>query len=333
MAKTKAHGGAVVTNPRPDQGAALFSSKKVLANFVVLVLCSQFAFSVLAMKGVLLPQMLELWQISKTQFGILMSIYGIVHNILYVALAWAQDRFSARILIPVNMVLGGITTFFLGTTTDFAVLCFLFVMLAVWCEGAFWPAVLSAVRKSTSDENQGKVFGLLEGGRGGIELLQNLLTVGLYTLLGYSLLGLEVAFMVNAAIMVVLGVVAWFMLPNETLLKSGSDRTKANQEVVAGMGIMLRLPEVWLAGFVGFTVYVAYTSMPFFLTYLTDLHVLPVLAISFFWHCVYLWWPHRHGFTGRFYCATFFWWRGRRDALWLNYGGSLKRADDSVASV
>ena len=282
MAKTKAHGGAVVTNSRPDQGAALFSSKKVLANFVVLVLCSQFAFSVLAMKGVLLPQMLELWQISKTQFGILMSIYGIVHNILYVALAWAQDRFSARILIPVNMVLGGITTFFLGTTTDFTVLCFLFVMLAVWCEGAFWPAVLSAVRKSTSDENQGKVFGLLEGGRGGIELLQNLLTVGLYTLLGYSLLGLEVAFMVNAAIMVVLGVVAWFMLPNETLLKSGSDRTKANQEVVAGMGIMLRLPEVWLAGFVGFTVYVAYTSMPFFLTYLTDLHVLPVLAISFF---------------------------------------------------
>ena len=140
-----------MTNPRPDQGAALFSSKKVLANFVVLVLCSQFAFSVLAMKGVLLPQMLELWQISKTQFGILMSIYGIVHNILYVALAWAQDRFSARILIPVNMVLGGITTFFLGTTTDFTVLCFLFVMLAVWCEGAFWPAVLSAVRKSTSD--------------------------------------------------------------------------------------------------------------------------------------------------------------------------------------
>ena len=122
----------------------------------------------------------------------------------------------------------------------------------------------------------------MEGGRGGIELLQNLLTVGLYTLLGYSLLGLDVAFMVNAAIMVVLGVVAWFMLPNETLLKSGSDRTKANQEVVAGMGIMLRLPEVWLAGFVGFTVYVAYTSMPFFLTYLTDLHVLPVLAISFF---------------------------------------------------
>ena len=75
-------------------------------NFLVLVLCSQFAFAVLAMKGALLPQMLELWNISKTQFGMLMSIYGIVHNIFYVALAWVQDRFSAKVLIPVNMVMG-----------------------------------------------------------------------------------------------------------------------------------------------------------------------------------------------------------------------------------
>ena len=74
-------------------GHPLFSSKRVAVNFIVLVLCSQFAFSVLAMKGALLPQMLELWQISKTQFGLLMSIYGIVHNVFYVALAWAQDRF------------------------------------------------------------------------------------------------------------------------------------------------------------------------------------------------------------------------------------------------
>ncbi|MEC7554736.1 MAG: MFS transporter [Pseudomonadota bacterium] len=265
-----------------NDGTPLFSSKRVLLNFLVLVLCSQFAFSVLAMKGALLPQMLELWQISKTQFGVLMSIYGIVHNIFYLALAWAQDRFSPRILIPVNMVLGGITTFFLGQTNDFSTLCFLFVMLSLWCEGAFWPAILSSVRKSTSDSNQGKIFGLLEGGRGGIELLQNALTVGLYAWLGYSLVGLEIAFMVNAVIMIVLGIVSWFMLPTETLLKSGNDQKAANREVLAGMSVTLRLPEVWLAGIAGFGVYLAYTSMPFFLTYLQDLHALPVLAISIF---------------------------------------------------
>ena len=86
--------------------------------------------------------------------------------------------------------------------------------------GAFWPAILTSVRRSTSDSNQGEIFGLLEGGRGGIELLQNTLTVGLYAFLGYRLLGLEIAFMVNAGIMIILGVIAWFMLPTATLLKS-----------------------------------------------------------------------------------------------------------------
>ena len=263
-------------------GPTLFSSQKVFVNFLLLVLCSQFAFSVLAMRGALLPQMLELWQISKTQFGVLMSIYGIVHNIFYLGLAWAQDRFSSRLLISVNMVLGGITTFFLGKTTDFTTLCFLFVMLSLWCEGAFWPAVLSAVRKSTSDNNQSKIFGLLEGGRGGVELLQNTLAVGLYTALGYQVLGLELAFMVNAGIMIVLGVISWFRLPRETLLKSGKDNEKANREVLAGMKLTLKLPEVWLAGAAGFAVYMAYTSLPFFLTYLDELHSLPILAVSIF---------------------------------------------------
>ena len=264
------------------EGLPLFSSSRVFVNFLLLVLCSQFAFSVLAMRGALLPQMLDLWEISNTQFGILMTIYGVVHNVFYLCLAWAQDRFSARSLISINMVLGGVTTFFLGKTTDFATLCFLFVMLSLWCEGAFWPAILSAVRKSTSDSNQSKIFGLLEGGRGGVELLQNTIAIGLYTALGFNVLGLELAFMVNAGIMIILGVFAWFRLPHETLLKSGADTKKANREVFEGMKVTLRLPEVWLAGTAGFSVYMAYTSLPFFLTYLDELHTLPILAVSVF---------------------------------------------------
>ena len=56
--------------------ASIFLTKKSVLRFVILVLCSQAAFSVLAIKGVLLPQMLELWSISKTQFGILWLAAG-----------------------------------------------------------------------------------------------------------------------------------------------------------------------------------------------------------------------------------------------------------------
>ncbi len=260
----------------------IFASRNIFSNFILMTLCAQFAFSVLAMKGILLPQMLELWAISKTQFGLLMTIYGVVHNIFYVGLSWAQDRFSPRVLIPANMVLGGITTFFLGQTSDFQTLCLLFFMLAMWCEGAFWPAILSSVRKSTAAEHQGKIFGVFEGGRGIVELFQNALTVALYATLGYSLLGLELAFKCNAIIMILLGIVAWFRLPGESLLKSTGDGKTKMTEVVEGMKLSLKLPEVWLASLTGFFIYFVYTSLPFYITYLNDLHTLPVLAVSIF---------------------------------------------------
>ena len=59
-------------------------------------------FALLAMKGVLLPQILELWDVSKTQFGLLLSIYGLASNFMYVALSWAQDRFAPQKLIAMS---------------------------------------------------------------------------------------------------------------------------------------------------------------------------------------------------------------------------------------
>ena len=261
--------------------ASPFLTKNSVLRFVILVLCSQAAFSVLAMKGVLLPQMLELWSVSKTQFGILMSIYGTTHTVLFLALSWAQDRYPSRILISVNMIMGGVTTFFLGIVTDFGALCFLFLMLAIWCEGAFWPAVLTAVRRSAKNEHQSIIFGLFEGGRGCIELMQNALTLWLYTAFAYSVLGLQVAFKVNAVIMVILGIFSWFALPDETLLKS-TDRAGRTREVIEGMKLSISLPSIWLAGFTGFCIYCIYTTLPFYVTFLTESYAVPILGVSIF---------------------------------------------------
>ena len=71
------------------------------------------------------------------------------------------------------------------------------------------------------------------------------------------------------------------LLPAETLLKTNSNPALANQEVLAGMKLTLRLPEVWLAG-AGFLRLLVYTAMPYFVTYLGEVYALPALAISIF---------------------------------------------------
>lgn len=271
-----------MTNTQQMAKTPVFASRRILSNFILITLCSQFTFALLAMKGVLLPQILELWDVSKTQFGLLLSIYGLASNFMYVLLSWAQDRYAPRQLISVTMIIGGIATSFLGKTSDFYVLLSLLLVLAICCEGAFWPAILSSVRKSASDQNQSKVFGILEGGRGLIEFLQNAITLGLYAWLGNSVLGLEVAFMLNGGVMVLLGIICWFVLPREPLLKSSDTSGDMMEEVREGMKVTLAMPEIWLAGVSGFFIYFAYTSLPFYVTYLDESFTLPALAASIF---------------------------------------------------
>ena len=94
--------------------------------------------------------------------------------------------------------------------------------------------------------------------------------------------------MVNASLMIIKpkAIIAWFMLPTSTLLLYSTNSPQAaNREVFIKPGMaMTNAPARGVAGriFAGFSVYLAYTSMPFFLTYLQDLHAPPLLAISIF---------------------------------------------------
>lgn len=60
------------------------------------------------------------------------------------------------------------------------------VIAIVWgiVEGIFWPAVLNGINLFTNKENKGVAFGLLESLRRLIEMLMNLLLVGIMSLGG-----------------------------------------------------------------------------------------------------------------------------------------------------
>ena len=192
--------------------------------------------------------MLDLWEISKPNLAF-MTIYGVVHNVFYLCLAWAQIVSPPDHSFQSTWSLGGYHIF--SRYTDFA-LCVLFVMLSLWCEGlSGQPSCQRYVNQPLTQPS--KIFGLLEGGRGGVELLQNTLAVGLYTALGYNVLGLELAFMVNAGIMIILGIIAWLGCQKKRYLNPAPTQ-KGQSRSLRGMKVTLRLPEVWLAGAVGFAV-------------------------------------------------------------------------------
>ena len=88
--------------------------------------------------------------------------------------------------------------------------------------------------------------------------------------------------MINGGVMVALGIASWLTLPDKPLLKSSDTSGTMMQEVREGMKLTLSMPEIWLTGLVGFFVYFAYTSLPFYVTYLNESFTLPAIAASIF---------------------------------------------------
>ncbi len=259
----------------------LFPEKRSLLNFLLVALCSQFIYVVLALRSVAFNQMTEMWNINATQLGALLSVNFLGGTFSYFLLAWMHDRFSIRFMLSTGIAMVGVLTFFIVFTRYYLLLFVLFAVLGFMTEGYFWPAILNAVRQSTNESAQGKAFGIMEGLRGVIEFSQNAFALGLFVWFGKNVGGLRGAMAVNACIMIILAIVVWKIYPERIFLHAKHAKGKTKESFI-GLLTVLRLPEIWLVGITGASVYAAYVAIPYFQVFLKEQYAMPVTLVSVF---------------------------------------------------
>ncbi len=259
----------------------LFPEKRSFLNFLLVALSSQCIYAVSSLKSVAFEQMTQMWRLSTTELGALFSINAFAGMLSCFLLAWMHDRFSIRFMLTTGMGAIGIITFLVVSARQYWLLLTLFAILGMMTEGYFWPAVLHAMRHSTHHQAQGKAFGIMEFIRGCVELAQNALALWLLVKLGERVGGLRTAMAINALIMFVLCLLVWRHYPDKVFLhaqKAGA-RTK---ESLLGLLTVLRLPEVWLIGITGASIYATYVAVPYFQIFLKDHYAMPLTLASVF---------------------------------------------------
>jgi MFS family permease len=112
------------------------------------------------------PTLLAVLGFTDTELGVAMGIYGVVAMLAYFPGDPLADCFSARKLMTASLIatsLGGLyfATFpgVLGTQIVFAWWGATTILL-------FWAALIRATREWGGREEQGRAYGLLDGGRG-----------------------------------------------------------------------------------------------------------------------------------------------------------------------
>ena len=156
-----------------------------------------------------LAQALDL---TNTEVGSLMSIFGTTAMISYFPGGWLADRVSPRKLITISLLSTGAAGFYFSTFPSYAISLAIHAFWGVSITFLFWGAMIRVTRNWAPAEEQGKAFGILEGGRGLGEVLPASGFLIMFAALGSGDYALSMVVLQYSGVLIVLGIVAWIVL-------------------------------------------------------------------------------------------------------------------------
>lgn len=214
-------------------------------------------------------------ELSNTQLGVLMSVFGVAAMLSYFPGGWLADRYSPKKLITISLLATGIAGFGFASFPSFNLSIAIHAFWGVSVTLTFWAALIKATRNWAPPSQQGRAFGILESGRGIAEVVSSTAMLAVFAWLGSGNLGLSRVIILFSAITILLGFMAWFILEDSVgKAQSENERFKVGFRDVV---FVLRMPAVWLIALVIMVAYSAYWGSYYFTPYATDVFKMSVV--------------------------------------------------------
>lgn len=112
------------------------------------------------------PVIREAFVISDAQIGEAQALYGITAVLSYFFGGFIADKWEARKLLSISLILTAIGGFWMTLIPSIFTLKILYAFWGVSTILLFWASLIKATRQWGNEHNQGLSFGLLDGGRG-----------------------------------------------------------------------------------------------------------------------------------------------------------------------
>lgn len=224
---------------------------------------------------------MAMYNLNNTQMGFLSTVYGLFGIFSYLVGGVVADRLPVKLLLSLSLfgtALGGVLHLF---PIGYGGMMALYALWGFTSLFAFWPACVKAVRMLAGAEDQGKAFGVFEGGRGLFAALIALLAVVVFAF-GNKQLGEEIGmqnllwyYIIGTALV---GVLVLVFFKEDASART--DMTEDNRIRLKDIGAVLKMPATWIISLVTLAGYVFTMSIYYFTPYSTEFFGFTVAAAA-----------------------------------------------------
>ena len=211
------------------------------------------------------PTVLEVFELSATELGVAQSAYGFVAMAAYFFGGPLADRFPAHKLIATSLWITALGGVYLATFPGYYGVMFVWGFFGFTTIFLFWAALIKATRAWGGIDEQGRAYGLLDGGRGLLAAVLASVGVWIFTVMfpdGYSAASMDekrqalsIVIWGYTGVTVLTGFFAWFSL---TSLKDAAPVDRP--DILHNFWRVLKIRAVWLQTIIIICAYSSYKA-------------------------------------------------------------------------
>jgi|TARA_B100001094_G_scaffold216910_1_gene210985 sugar phosphate permease len=206
---------------------------------------------------------------TKTQMGILLSTFGAVSLLAYFPGGWLADRFSPRKLITIALLITAFAGFIFSTLPSFEICLILFAIWGITSAGILWSAMIKAARCWGRKEEQGKTYGILEGGRSISDVISTTILLAIFAYSSSVEKAVSEIIIMISFYILVLAFFVW-----RTMRDDISNDKKQPKVTINEIIYILKLPVIWLIALIIMATNTAMWGTLFFTPYATEVYEL-----------------------------------------------------------
>ncbi|MGL4676360.1 MAG: MFS transporter [Brevinema sp.] len=231
--------------------------------------------------------LLETFGMSVSTLGSMYAILGVMNLAGYIPSGWLADRISSKLLLSISLLLTGGAGLWYAQIPPVEHIRIIFLIWGISSVLTFWGSHMKIVKLLAERNEQGKFFGILDGGRGLVEAVLATIAVSIFSFILSSNPGdtsitkhaLTTVIYGYAWLNIVLGCLVFVILEDkkETIDPNKNIETHSTIQEIKQT---LILPEVWLVSAIIFCGYTIFWTGYYIGGYLTTNHAINEIFVG-----------------------------------------------------